>query len=273
MLMRPRSSSPLSEHGFTLIELLVSMLCAIVVIGGLLAILEFSLRQETHISDRVQADRIGRTALTHITEELRSACVGFHTSPIQAPSTTPESPLSSSGPLNLWFVTGYGNASSGAAALTAVTLHDINWSSTGTSDSGLSLGTLRDYSFTGSGAAPNWTFPALKTTNAATTVLAKNVIPPTVGGVSTIFSYARYDNNYKNATDGELVEIAPAELPLTTALAEEVAKVSIGYTQAAESGQTGTSKGGGRTTNLAGSVVLRFGPSETGKEVENEPCA
>jgi Tfp pilus assembly protein PilV len=271
--MSPRPNSPIAEHGFTLIELLVSMLCAIVVIGGLLAILEFSLRQETHISDRVQADRIGRTALTHIVDQLRSSCTGFHTSAIQAPPTTPESPLSSSGPLNLWFVTGYGNASSGEAALSAVTLHDINWASTGTSDSGLSLGTLRDYSFTGSGTAPNWTFPVLKTSNAATTVLAKNVIPPVVGGVPTIFGYERYDNNSKNATDGELVEIAPASLPLTTALAEEVAKVSIGYTQAAESGQTGVSRGGARTTNLAGSVVLRFDPTETGAEVENEPCA
>ncbi|HEX3432672.1 MAG TPA: prepilin-type N-terminal cleavage/methylation domain-containing protein [Solirubrobacteraceae bacterium] len=267
------STSPRAEHGFTLIELLVAMLCAIVVIGGLLAILEFSLRQETHISDRVQADRIGRTALTHILDQLRSSCTGFQTSPIQAPPTTPESPLSSSGPLNMWFVTGYGNATSGEATISAVTLHDINWTSTGTSDSGLSLGTLRDYSFTGSGTPPNWTFPALKTSSATTTVLAKNVIPPLVAGVPTIFSYERYDNNYKNATDGELVAIAASELPLTTARAEEVAKVSISYTQAAESGQTGASRGGGRTTNLAGSVVLRFDPTETGKEVENEPCA
>jgi type II secretory pathway pseudopilin PulG len=272
MLASPRTTALRAEHGFTLIELLVSMLCAIVVIGGLLAILEFSLRQETHISDRVQADRIGRTALTHIVDELRSSCTGFGTSAIQAPSSAPESPLSASGPLNLWFVTGYGNSSSGEPSLSAVALHDINWASTGTSDSGLSLGTLRDYSFTGSGTPPSWTFPALKATNASTTVLAKNVIPPVVGGVPTIFNYERYDNNYKNATDGELVEIAPGSLPLTTTLAEEVAKVSIGYTQAAESGQTGPSRGGGRTTNLAGSVVLRFDPTETGKEVENEPC-
>jgi Tfp pilus assembly protein PilW len=272
--MTVRPSSPLAEHGFTLVELLVSMLCAIVVIGGLLAILEFSLRQETHISDRVQADRIGRTAMTKIVDELRSSCTGFHTSAIQAPSTAPTAPLSAAGPLNLWFVTGYGNATSGEPALSGVRLHDINWTASGTSNSGLSLGTLRDYSFTGSGTPPNWKFPAtLSTTTASATVLAKNVIPPLVSSTQTIFQYSRFDNNAAHTTDGELVQMLPSELPLTTATAEEVAKVSIAFTQAPESGDTGESRGGGRTTDLAGSVALRFDPTETGAEIENEPCA
>jgi hypothetical protein len=248
------------------------MLSAIVVIGGLLAILEFSLRQETHLSDRAQANRIGRTAMTRIVDELRSSCTGFHTSAIQAPPTTPTSPLSSSGPADLWFVTGYGNSTSGASSISNLKLHDINWTSTGTSNSGLSLGTLRDYSFSGSGTPPNWTFPTLSTSNATATVLARNVVPPLVSGVATVFKYSRFDNNSAHATDGELVQLLPAELPLTTATAEEIAKVNISFTQAPESGDTGESRGGGRTTAIAGSVVLRFDPTETGAEVENDPC-
>ena len=263
-----------AEHGFTLIELLVSMLCAIVIVGALLAILEFSLRQETRISDNVQASRTGRIAMTRIVDQLRSSCTGFNTPAIQAPATTPTAPLAASGPLNLWFVTGYGNASSGSPVLSAVTLHDINWTSTGTSNSGQSLGTLRDYSFTGSGTPPNWTFPAsLSTSTAATTVLARNVIPPLVSGAATIFQYSRIDNNAAHTTQGELLQIPPSELPLTTARAEEVAKVSIGFTQAPESGDTVASRGGGRTADIAGAVALRFDPTETGSEVENEPCA
>ena len=70
MSVSSHPTSPRAEHGFTLIELLVAMISALVVVGGLLAILEFSLRQETRISDRTQANRIGRIALTKIVDGI-----------------------------------------------------------------------------------------------------------------------------------------------------------------------------------------------------------
>jgi Tfp pilus assembly protein PilW len=277
MLRRPPLPVQASaEHGFTLIELLVAMVCSIIVIGGLLAILVFSLKQQTRISDRVQDDRIGRLALGKMVDELRSSCTGLRTPPIQRPENPVTAPLSATNALNLWFVTGYGNSTGGSAVISGVTLHDVNWTSTGsTRTAGRSLGTLTDYSFTGSGEGPKWTFPSPLSIAGANkaTVLARNVIPQGLSSAATIFQYYRYDNNSKSATDGELLSIPAGELPLTTERAEEVAKVGITFTQAPESGDTGELGGGSRTANIASSVALRFDPTETGSEVENEPCA
>ncbi len=137
------------------------------------------------------------------------------------------------------------------------------------------LGTLTDYSFASSGEAPNWTFPSTLSpaTSTKATVLARNVIPPVVSNVATIFKYYRYDNDAQSATDGELLSIPASELPLTLARAEEVSKVDIGFTQAPESGDVGEQGGGSHTANIASSVALRFDPAETGAEIENEPCA
>lgn len=255
---RVRSSA---SDGFTLIEMLVAVLCATVIVAALLAILDFSLRQNSRISDRVQTDRAGRIALSKITEELRSSCTGFGSTAIQAPSTTPTSPLGSSNGSNLWFLSAYGNSTSGAAVVSNLKQHDINWTETSQSSSGEKLGTLTDYSFTGSGGPPTWTFPSLTTANATATVLAKNVIPPSKG--TTVFHYYKYDTTSTSATYGELIELSSSELPLTTTTAKTVAKVSISFTQAPESKDTRA----GHTTSFAGgSVVLRFTPLESAGE-------
>jgi Tfp pilus assembly protein PilW len=257
----PTPLTPSAEQGLTLIELLVAMTLSIIVIGALLAILDISLRQETRISDQVQSNRTGRMVLSRVIDELHSSCTGFGTTAIQAPSTTPIAPLTSSNSVNLWFLSAYGNASSGNAVLTGVTQHDINWSLTETNKSGQTLGTLTDYSFASTGgSAPNWTFPALNVSNAKATVLAKNVLPPTSG---SIFQYHTYN------TSGGLVMLTAKELPLTTTTAANVAKVTVGFIQAPEKGDTRS----GRTASLSDSMLLRFGPSETGSEAENAPCA
>jgi hypothetical protein len=241
-----------AESGMSLIELLVAMLGAIVVIGALLAILEFSLTQETRISDRVQANRIGRVTMARIVDELHSSCTLYSTA-IQAPSTTPTAPLAKVGPTDLWFLSGYGTPTSGNAAPSTVNEHDIHWSSTGN--------TLTDYAFKSeAGGTPGvWTFPELKIANATATVLAKNLIPPTIAGKSAIFQYSKF----ATPTSGELVVFEPA-----LATATEAARVAISFTQDPESGST--AKGHGAPFNAA--VVLRFSPTETGAESKNEPC-
>lgn len=258
---RLRRVSPRSVDGFTLIEMLVAMAAGVIVTGSLLAIIEFSARQQTRISDRVQTDRSGRIALNDTLEELRSSCTGFGSTPIQAPSTTPTSPLALTGTSNLWFLSAYGNSTSGAALVTKMAQHDINWTQTSTSSSGEKLGTLTDYAFTGSGESPTWTFPTLTTSNATAKVLAKNVIP--LEG-TTIFRYYKYDTTSAKTAEtyGQLVAMSSTELPPSTTTAKTIAKVELAFKQAPEKGDTRA----GHTTNFSGSVVLRFTPPESGAE-------
>jgi Tfp pilus assembly protein PilV len=250
-----------ASDGFTLMEMLVAILTGVIITGALLAILQFSLRQNERITDSVQTNRVGRNVVNAITEELRSSCTGFGATAIQAPSTTPTSPLAASNGSNLWFLSAYGNTTAGQAVISKLAEHDINWVETSKNSSGERLGTLTDYSFAGSGESPNWTFPALTTTNAtATKVLAKNVIPPSGG--TTPFQYYKYDTTSTSSTYGQLVELSSAELPLTTTTAKTIAKVAIDFTQATENGDSRP----GHTTSFNGSVVFRFTPLESASE-------
>jgi Tfp pilus assembly protein PilW len=258
-----------SEDGMTLIEVLVATVAAIVVILALFAILEFSVKQEARITERVQANRGGRTAMTNIVDELHSSCVGFGTYAIQAPSTKPTSPLAELGPADLWMISAYGSSSSNKAVIEKVYEHDIHWSSTGKSKTGETVGTLTDYRFestAGSGPASKsgkWEFPALETKNAKARVLATNVIPMTISGTSTIFQYFKFTT----ATSGELTQITE-NIP-SAATKNEVVKVGINFTATSESGNT--SKGYGMAP-FSDAVVLRLQPTEVGSEVTNEPC-
>jgi prepilin-type N-terminal cleavage/methylation domain-containing protein len=269
----PPSFTPSTEQGFTLVELLVAMLISTVVIAALVAILTFSLGQETRITDKVQADQIGRTAMTNIIDELHSSCTGFGASAIQSPSETPTSPLASSGATNLWFVSAYGNEDSGEPLIEKVTEHDINWKAEAKSNTGEELGTLTDYSFesTSGNAKSGWTFPSLTVAKAKAKVLAKNVIPPQVEvsgkKTSTIFQYYKYETTSSSETNGELVAISPATVP-TAAKEGTVAKATVSFSQAPANADTRIN----RSASFSDSVILRFTPSESIAEADNEPC-
>jgi Tfp pilus assembly protein PilW len=268
MLAFPHPSPGSSgEQGTTLIELLVAILASIVVVGALMAILELSLGQQARITDRAQADQIGRSAMSKIVEQLHSACTG--TTPIQAPSSTPTSPLESANRVNLWFISAYGNSDSGEAELGTVTEHDIHWGETGESDTHLKLGTLTDYAFTGTGTQTKWTFPSFTTANAKATVIAKNVVPPLVGSSPTIFQYYKYETNSSSSNYGKLVAM-PSSEALTVETAKTVAKVAISFTQAPEpeAGKAADTRLD-RTASLSDSVVLRLDPTSSGSE---SPC-
>lgn len=91
------SSAVRDERGFTLIEVLVALITGLIVTMALFSVLEFSMNQTTRISDITQANQLGRTTMTHIVDELHSACLSAGFSPIQESSTESK----------LVFVTGY----------------------------------------------------------------------------------------------------------------------------------------------------------------------
>ena len=253
-----------AEDGFTLVELLVAMVASVAVIAALVALMSISLHQETQIADRVQDDRAGRSAMNRILEELHSSCTGFGAAAIQAPSTTPLTPLAVTGGVNLWYLSSYGVSSSGEASPVTVTQHDINWTATKTSNTGESLGTLRDYSFSGSGSAPNWAFGSLSTTNATSRTLATNVIP---GEANTIFHYWRYDTTTTDTeTVGQLISV-PANEVATYVAKGRIAEVTLSYKQAPEDGDTRS----GHVATFNGSSVLRLTPPES--STEGTTCA
>jgi hypothetical protein len=249
-----------AERGATLMEMLVASLTSIVVLGALLAILEFSLTQESSIADRVSSGQIARLTMSKVVAELQSSCTGFGATAIQAPSTTPESPLKPIGETNLWFLSAFGTKSREAAVLTSVVQHDVNWTETGKSSTGEKLGTLTDYAFASEGGeSPNWVFPSLKKSTAKAAVLATNVIPPESG---PIFRYYKYESS----GTPKLLSASEAE---TAAAKGQIARVDISFTQAAENGDTKK----GRTTSISDSVVLRFNNSISGSESGTSPCA
>lgn len=270
--LRPPSTLA-AEHGVSLIELLVASLTAIVVMLALSAILLFSTGQEARVSERVEADRIGRTAMARVVDELHSACTGFGNGGIQGPSGEPKPPLAPTGPLNLWFVSAYGSSTSWNALESTVYEHDINWTETGKSKTSpiLPLGTLTDYAFestNGSGPSSKtgkWEFPELKVANAKAHVLAANVIPYTVSKANPIFQYSTV-----STTTGEftpLTEKTSTEAS-TEAAAGKIAKVAISFEQAPPSGDTMLD----RVVPFDDAVVLRFSATETGEVAKDEPC-
>jgi hypothetical protein len=272
----PSPPSPAAEDGLSMMELLVAMVISIVVLGALVALLEITINQDSRITDRVQADQLGRTAMTNIVEQLHSSCTGFGGSPIQKPESTVSAPLEATGRTSLWFISVYGeNSDSGkessAAAYPEVVIeHDIRWAETGKSSTGQKLGTLTDYEFKGEGVPPKWIFPPeLKTSTATRTkILAKDVIPPEISKKLTIFQYYKYDTGTTGGT-GELTELQAGEQEpsLSKATAEDIAKVTISFEQAPTNGDTQK----GRTAAFSDSVVLRYDPTES-TTAEGKPC-
>lgn len=250
--------APGAEHGMSLMELLVASLMTSVILAALVALLVVTINQETRLTDRVQADQLGRTAMTSMVEELHSSCTGFNSTPIQA----------SSGNTNLWFINAFRQKSSYEPYPSKVTKHDIVWEKKGKSNTGLEFGTITDYGYESNGGeAPSWSFPASAT---STKVLAQDVIPAEVSAKPIVFQYDKYE-------EGVLTELATGEIPLSTAIAEDVAKVTITFSQASKPTKTAAEPEpkpdtrSGRTAPFSDSVVLRYSPTESATE-EGKPC-
>ena len=122
------------ERGFTLVELIVSIAIGMMVVLGVFALVDVSMRNSARIAARVDADQRARPVLQRLVDELHSACLGPDSSPV----------LVGSGDSTIGFLHRTGAAVSPTPDKRVVTL-------TG--------GTLSEsvYPVTG-GTAPNWTF-------------------------------------------------------------------------------------------------------------------
>ena len=184
-------SDPRQQHGFTLIETLVAMISGVIVTGALFEIFVVSLHQTNRLTDSVQASQIGRTAMTHIVDELHSACMSREFAPIQRKSTYSK----------LIFRTGYSEKTTIAAA--EASEHTITY--TGTA---VIPGKLTDLSTKGSsGAWPNFTYAGA--TNSTT--VAENVYAPSLDSENNkhaVFKYYKYSSTASQGTSTDFVGLS-----------------------------------------------------------------
>lgn len=261
------------DRGFTLIELLVSMLAAVVVTGALFAILEVSLHQTSLISDKVQANQLGRTSMTRIIDELHSACISPGFTPIQEGSS----------PTELIFKNAYSseavilNAKEAEAKIagTGIFEHQIIWNS--------SAKTLTDYVYKSeSGEGAEAKFPALdynSTTHEAANAhpakgvrIASNVTETEVKGALEpvpIFAYYKYNTESASTSTTGVTTLTPLKsTALTKGEAEEAASVVVSFRQAPFDGKTEHD----RYIDLSNQVTLSFSVPNAETPVNASPC-
>jgi Tfp pilus assembly protein PilV len=258
------------ERGFTLIELLVSMLTAFVVTGALFAILQTSLEQTSLISDKVQANQLGRLAMTKIVDELHSACIAPGFQPIQAGSTGSK----------LIFKNAYSseavilNAKEAEAktAGTGIYEHQIVWNS--------SAKTLTDFIYkseSGEGATAKFLEPDYSSaTNEAPDASPKKGVQLASDITQTeekpIFKYYKYNTAYSSgATEGlSTLKLIPlsSEHELTEKEADEAAAVVVSFRQA----PTNNKSERDRFVDLSDQVTFAFSVPNAETPIEDAPC-
>jgi Tfp pilus assembly protein PilV len=275
------------DRGFTLIELLVAMLTATIVVGALFSILTISTGQTALIADRVQANQLGRTAMTRIVDELHSSCLAAGFAPIQEKSNETE----------LIFKNAYSeeavlpNAKEAKVVGTGVFEHQIVWSS--------SAKTLTDYVYKStSGEGPEATLPALDYSSATHeaanaepkkgVLLASKVTQTEVKNSKgetvpvPIFQYYKYNIESTSSTtapDSTLTPILPAYIPLKAETktstpeekansAENVSSVLISFRVAPVDGKTEHDQ----YIDLSNQATLAFSAPNTETPIKYSAC-
>ncbi len=263
-------NSPLvsDESGFTLIELLVSMITAAVVSGALLSILNISLGQTTLISDKVQANQLGRTAMTRIVDELHSSCLSPGFSPIQANSSGTELIFKNAYSKEAIILNAKESEAKTGGAGTGIFEHQIVYNSTSK--------TLTDFIYKStSGEGAEAKFPALD--YSSTTHEAANAIPTkgvllvsnvTQTGTTPIFQYYKYaeeSNSSSSTPEGTLTRLEP---PLLAPEAEEAASVLISFRVAPVDGKAEHDQ----YIDLSNQATLAFSAPNAETPIKDSPC-
>ena len=240
------------EHGFTLIELLVTMVTATVVAGALFAVLNFSTTETSTLSDKIQADQLGRIAMTRIVDELHSACISASFKPIQT---------NSSGS-TLIFENVY--SKNAAPEQSEAEWHEIVWSE--------SAHTLTDNHVKANGGSyPNFTYPATLTS----TPIASNITQNEESGGKKvpIFQYYSYAEETASGEALPTTSLNTTALPgtktkLSAKEAEEAASVLISFNAAATDGKTTLN----RSLNLSTQTTFAYSVPNSETPINDAPC-
>lgn len=267
--MSPPSRAIRSEMGYTLVELLVAMSLGIIVTTVALSLLNFTTQDVSRISDRVQADQAGRTALEKIMLSLHSACVAPLIDPIRPGSEGSRIKfVSETNPLN--------EKGEPVSALPTVRIREIIY----TPASGKTQGSLIEKSWPLTGKNTQ-EYKYNESETPRTNMLLKGIKQTEVveEGIKKILPIFRYYRYYK-AGDKEpkFGQLRPnpttTEPPLTALQQEEVeetAKVTMSFTLVPE-GKESTTFGNDRPVALEDSAVLRLEPASEASTGTNEPC-
>ncbi len=261
------------DRGLTLIELLVSMLMATVVIGALLTILQISTKQATLVSDRVQTNQLGRTAMTRVVDELRSGCLAAGFSPIQEKSSENE----------LIFRNAYSseavipNAKEAKTAGTGAFEHQIVWSP--------SAKTLTDYTYKStSGEGSEFKFPEITSNHSNATpttgvLLANNVTQTGTTPIFQYYKYAKASSSSSTTPYGTLESINPKYIPLKAETekgeeeekensANQVSSVLISFRQSPIDGKVERDQ----YADFSNQVTLALSAPNSETPIQDSPC-
>ncbi len=254
------------EHGFTFIEALVAMITGVIVTGALFAILEVSMHQSSRLSEAAQATQLGRTAMTHMVDELHSACLSSNFTPVLEKSTGTK----------LIFVTGYSEKTefSGAAkSAEGARKDEIVWK-----EKEKGYGTLTDFTYLatsgtpGSGATDGFAFASPTSVQIAEKVLP---IEAEVGAkkekvVFRYFEYAKESaaGSTEASTTLSKTPMAGAVAGLTEKEADKVASVQLAFKSLPTTG-TGTL---GRAVEFNNQVIFAFSAPSSEATIEAFPC-
>jgi prepilin-type N-terminal cleavage/methylation domain-containing protein len=264
------------DQGFTLIELLVSMIAGVVVTGALFAILQISLKQTSLITDKVQANQLGRTAMTKLVDELHSACIAPNFTPVQEKS----------GESELVFKNAYSsealllNAKEAEAktAGTGVFEHQVIWNE--------SAKTLTDFIYKSeSGEGKEAVFPKLdyststhEAPNASPTkgvrlasAVTRSEEKNSAGEVVPlpIFSYYKYNTEYTSSSSTPVSTLVPVSAtPLSNEEATETSAVLVRFRQSTFNNNSARD----RYIDLSDEVTFAFSAPNAETPINASPC-
>ena len=189
------------------------MVTGVIVTGALFGILEFSAEQTARGSEVAQATQVGRSAMTHIVDELHSACLSSGFSPVKAGSNETK----------LVFVNGYF-----PEAINEKTQPEYDFVRKDTIEYNSAKGQLSDATALASGeaeASGEYSWKA-----ATTALLAEKVSQAEVSGEKQpVFSYEKYATKSAAASGEAASTLTPMKLSEVEAHPAEVAAVRISF--------------------------------------------
>jgi prepilin-type N-terminal cleavage/methylation domain-containing protein len=244
------------ERGFTLIEVLVAMVTGVVVTGALFAILDFSVKQTGRLSEVSQVAQTSGTAMTHIVDQLHSACLSPGYAPVKAGSTATK----------LIFVNAYFPEANekAEAEYKFVRKDELEY---------LSTGKLTDTLSRPTGEEKEGEFPWK---SSGTTTFAEGISP--FGAVSTepVFKYYEYSPTSSSGTSesgaSTLKEIAVTTL--TSAQATKVASVTVSFRTSPSKKEAALSKSteAGVPVDLRTQTTFAFSAPNSESTIAAGPC-